>query len=211
MFDIFRKTFPNFPLFTFCALLHKELVGCTTILDAGCGKNSTLRFVKRGKRMVGIDGFGPAVTESKKKKLHDKYVVMDVRDIRKKFAKNEFDAVVAIDVIEHLPKKDGFQLMKDMEYIARKKIIILTPNGFVVQIARENPLQKHVSGWKTEEFLTRGYRVGGLYGLKMFRKEEAELRFKPKIISGLMAELSHYLYGRNHPRASFSLLAVLDK
>jgi len=42
-----------------------------------------------------------------------------------------FDIVIAMDLIEHLPKSDGYKLLYEMERIARKACMIMTPNGFV--------------------------------------------------------------------------------
>ena len=54
----------------------------------------------------------------------------DIRNLTDYFKRGQFDACIAIDVIEHLPKEEGLKLMEDMESIAKRKIIIFTPNGF---------------------------------------------------------------------------------
>ncbi len=61
------------------------------------------------------------------------------------------DAVICIDVLEHLTKKEGLEFIKKMEKWAKKKIIIFT-NGYVPQDVDKNPLQIHKSGWSYNEF-----------------------------------------------------------
>jgi 2-polyprenyl-3-methyl-5-hydroxy-6-metoxy-1,4-benzoquinol methylase len=208
MLEIFRATFPNIPIATVATLLKNQLSDCETVLDVGCGSNSPLRLIGKKKKTVGIDGYAPSIKESKKNGLHSEYVQMDVRDIEKKFHAGQFDAVVGIDIIEHLKKKEGYKLLEQMQKVAKKKVIIITPNGFLPQVSKDNLLQEHLSGWSVQDFQTKGYVVYGIYGLKLFRKEEAELRFKPKIISGLLAEISHHAYTRYYPKKSFALFAV---
>jgi len=207
MFEIIKMVFPDIPFATFGVLLKDELKDCESILDVGCGDNSPLRMIARKKELVGIDGYAGAINKSKKAGIHQKYIKMDIKDIGKKFKPKQFDAVVALDVIEHLKKKDGYNLLKQMEKIARKKVIVFTPNGFLPQIDKVNLLQEHLSGWDTKDFKAREYKVFGAKGLKIFRKN-AELRFKPKVISGILSEMSHYFYGKYHPEKSFSLFAI---
>ena len=56
------------------------------------------------------------------------------------FPPTSFDVVVAVDVLEHLERTDGFDLLEAMEQLARQRVVVFTPNGFVAQGAREgNP------------------------------------------------------------------------
>ena len=204
----FPKTFPNLALATYASMLDTSLQDCASVLDVGCGSNSPLRLVAKKMSSVGVDGHKPSIQTSKKSKIHDKYEVLDIREIVKKFGKKNFDAVIALDVIEHLKKQDGIKLLKDMEAIATKKVIVLTPNGFLEQYDSVNDLQEHLSGWTVKEFSSHGYKVSGMYGWKPLRGNNANLQFKPKIISGAISELTHYLYSRRNPESSFSLFAV---
>jgi SAM-dependent methyltransferase len=195
--------------------IDKHLKGCKTVLDVGCGNNSPLRFLNKKYRIVGVDNYQKALDESRQKAIHDKYYKLDIKKLSNKFKKNSFDAVVALDVIEHLKKNEGYKLLKDMENAARKKVILVTPNGFVPQYNKDNNLQEHLSGWKVCDFTNRGYYVEGIYGTKfcnVFRTEEAELRWKPRffwrLIWGILVEITHHLYTKNNPQYSIGLLAV---
>jgi REP element-mobilizing transposase RayT len=67
-----------------------------------------------------------------------------------------------------------------MEKIAKKKVVIFTPNGFLAQGEYyNNPWQLHRSGWTAEEMKKRGYKVLGFGGAKILRPT-FEVRFSPK-------------------------------
>ena len=73
------------------------------------------------------------------------------------------DSVFAIDVIEHLEKDAGYELLRESERIARRQVVIFTPLGFYPQ-SYEGPgkadrwgmdggfWQTHRSGWHPEDF-----------------------------------------------------------
>ena len=203
-----KKTFPNLALFTLSLELHNLLKDCNSILDLGCGDNSPIGFIERKRYLVGVDGFKKSILKSKKLNIHDKYIHANILDVKKDFKKNSFEAVVALDVIEHLNKKDGFKLIKIMEHITSKKIILLTPNGFVSQTGEGNGLQEHLSGWCASDFKKLGFKVLGRYGLKNLRGEKAELKYRPKVLWGLISEILNILYTRKNPRKAYSLLVT---
>ncbi len=209
--DIFKsvkKTFPNLALFTLSMELEKLLSDCNSVLDLGCGDNSPIGFIGRKEYLVGVDGFKKSINTSKKLNIHDKYLHKNILEVNKDFKKKSFDAVIALDVIEHLEKKDGYKLLKIMESLATKKVILLTPNGFVNQTGEGNGLQEHLSGWSVRDFKKEGFKVLGRYGIKGLRKEKAELKYRPKMIWGLISELSNIFITRSKPKQAYSLLAV---
>jgi hypothetical protein len=64
--------------------------------------------------------------------------------------------------------------------------VVFTPNGFVHQLALQgNPYQVHLSGWTVAELRKIGFQVNGINGLKILRKEKAEIRFKPEMLFGV--------------------------
>ena len=73
-------------------------------------------------------------------------------------------------MIEHLEKEEGIRMLKEMERVARKKIILTTPNGFlpVDTGPEDNPEEEHISGWKVIDFKGQGFEVFGLNELKFF-------------------------------------------
>lgn len=205
-----QKTFPNLALFTLSIELNSLLSDCDSVLDLGCGDNSPIGFIDRKEYLVGVDGFKKSIDKSRKLNIHDKYLHKNILEVRKDFKKNSFDAVIALDVIEHLKKKDGYKLIKLMDHLASKKVVLLTPNGFVNQTGEDNGLQEHLSGWSVSDFRKLGYKVLGRYGLKGLRGEKAELKYKPKILWGLISEISNIFYTRKKPRKAYSLLATKE-
>ncbi len=150
-------------------LLLRELIGCESVLDLGCGKHSMVPIIPSRIRKVGVEYFKPAYEEAARKARHEEVIHADVAGVD--FEEKSFDAVVLLDVIEHLPKEEGLGLLEKMERWAKQKVIVFTPNGFLRQgHYDENPLMEHRSGWTTAEFKSRGFRVRGVRGFKTLKK-----------------------------------------
>ncbi len=171
--------------------LRWALHDATSVLDVGCGSNSPLAKVKKHFSSVGVDIHKPSIMASRKKHIHDRYKVGNVLEIDRLFSKKSFDAVVALDLIEHLPKQKGNALLTKMSGLAKRKIILLTPNGFVPQHQYDgNTFQTHLSGWTTDEFKAMGFRVYGMRGLKWLRGEYATIKWKPWFFWAVVSTLS---------------------
>jgi hypothetical protein len=54
-------------------------------------------------------------------------------------------------LIEHLPKNDGVNLIKSLEKIAKRQVLITT-NSFEQGEYDNNPFQAHKSAWSTSDF-----------------------------------------------------------
>lgn len=203
-----RRLVVNVKDIFFYKMLEVGLSDCSSVLDVGCGSNSPIRAVKKTFYSEGIDIHKPSIMESEKKKIHDKYIVGNIQDIDKYYKKKSFDAVISMDVIEHFEKNDALKLLKKMEKIARKKVIILTPNGFLNQGHYENnPYQDHKSGWLVKDLRYLGYKVYGLRSFKFLRGAFASIRFKPWLFWGFLAFITEpILY--YFPEFSFHIFAV---
>lgn len=200
-----RATPGTLPLFL---ELARTLKDCASVLDLGCGNNSPLTTL-RTQRLVGFEGFEPALAEAKARATHDDWVLGDVRKLGELLGERRFDACVALDLIEHLPKEDGWRLLDAMERVATRKVIVFTPNGFLPQRGH-NDLQEHLSGWVPAELRNRGYRVIGFYGHKTLRGEYHRLKKRPKIFWGVVSLLSQ-LYVRHRPDQAAALYCVKDQ
>lgn len=197
---VYRKVFPG-PH----EIIIKELFGCDSILDLGCGPDSPIKNCNASLK-VGVELFDAYLEESKNKKIHNQYIKEDVTKVC--FKAKSFDAVIMIDVLEHLTKEDGYKLMKKMENWAKKKIIIFTPNGYVYQDGYDsNMLQNHKSGWTAKELESAGFKVFGMNGPKGLRGYMASIKYRPiyfwMFVSDLMQKIVYYF-----PNFAFQLLAV---
>ena len=160
--------------------------GCDTLLDLGCGSSNS-HTAQQSKYSIGLDGFLPYLRRARSRHTHDDVVLADLR--RLPVRSKSVDCAFALDVIEHLTKVDGDRLLREMERIARKRVVVLTPNGFnpKSELENGNPLQAHLSGWVGQEFRQRGYRVSGRRGLRVCRGEHAEIRWRPRLLWGIVA------------------------
>lgn len=200
MKTLYTKLFPSW-----LEELKRELFEYNTVLDLGCGPNSPIQYCNIS-FSVGVELFEPYLQESKKKHIHDKYINADIGKIE--FKTKSFDAVIALDVLEHLTKEEGLSLIKKMEKWSKKKIIIFTPNEYIWQDGYDNnQLQEHKTGWRVKELQKLGFKVYGINGWRKLRGYKASLKYKPTLlwltISNLTQKITYYC-----PKFAFQLLAV---
>jgi hypothetical protein len=95
----------------------------------------------------------------------DKSVVilrMGALEALKGFGDRSVDSIFMLDVIEHLPKDIGLQVIEECERVAREQIVMFTPLGFMPQHMGQGEadgwglsgatVQEHLSGWTPEDF-----------------------------------------------------------
>jgi len=131
-----------------------------SILDVACGLSLKSKFIPAQIR-VGVDFYEKYFDHIE---ADVPYVVIkhDVRNLRDIFVPNSFDLVIALDVVEHLEKDEALDMMKQCEEIARKAVVIETPEGFIpqnmdIQGHGGHDGQTHRSGWEVSEFKDLGY------------------------------------------------------
>ncbi len=186
--------------------LRKVLKSCESVLDVGCGASMTLRQLGLP-HTTGIEGHQPALEEARRRHTHDRLVLGDVRNLTAYFQPRQFDACVALDVIEHQTKADGLRLMEQMERIAARRVVLFTPNGFLPQghLAPGDRLA-HLSGWEPAEMERCGYRVVGFLGPKKLRGERHRLNRRPALFWGLVSLAGHFLCTWRQPAQAAALL-----
>lgn len=219
--EIYHKDFFGRMFHTLVYCLKRELKDCQSVLDLGCGPFSPLKYCDNIEYSVGVELYKPYLLKSKMQFIHTKYLNKGINEID--FPPDSFDAVIMIELIEHLTKREGIKLVKKAEKWAKKKIVITTPNGyFPMGDVDKNPWQKHLSGWSVNEFRKLRFRCFGLAGLKFFYHNEnkvasligidndstfANIRFQPKtlfyLVNSFFQIFSYYL-----PKIAFELFAV---
>ncbi|MHA1727881.1 MAG: glycosyltransferase [Promethearchaeota archaeon] len=201
--DFFNRYLDLFP--DFVEITKKELYGCKSILDLGCGYLSPIQHLNFP-FSVGVELFGPYLQESKKMDIHNHYIWGDIQLLE--FRPKSFDAVVLYEVLEYLTKEEGELLLQKMEKWAKKKIIILTPNKNSKRIKNTfNPFNKYKSGWGVKELKKLGYNVQGFYGWKKLRGLDGAIRFKPSYLVGILSNFTERIT-HNHPKLAYELCAI---
>ncbi len=199
---------------TYYGIVRHELSGTTLILDVACGSGIPMRTFNRDHRyrVTGVDLFDEYLNEAKQSGVYDKIVKSDIRELP--FPNRSFDVVIALHIIEHLEKDEGWSFARQLERIAKKKVIIATPIGFLQQDGYDdNLLQEHKSGWEPEEFHAMGYRVIG-QGWNVFHGDRWLARvFQRSRLLGIVRDLLTLIaqpYLRRHPRRCFQMICVKD-
>ena len=135
--------------------LYKE---CKTWLDIGCGDGTTCTTMQLN-WLPDKTGIDPKPWESGP----DWKLIKGIYKPDCEIWYNHFDIITALDVIEHLTREEGERLLEHLEKVADKLIILQTPDGFLPQGPLQDPKfdewDTHRSGWKAEDFLSRGYCV----------------------------------------------------
>ncbi len=189
-------------------ILKDSTKECESVLDLGCGKDSIIKYCNI-KDSLGVDAFEPYILESRENKIHNKYILKNINDVE--FNPNSFDAVIALEVLEHLPKGEGMNLLKKMERWAKKKVIISCPNGFVSQDGYDNnSFQKHLSSWTPEEFREKGYEIFGFHGFKKLRGHMSDVKYKPVFIWERISDLTQLFTYRLFCDYSFQFYAIKE-
>jgi SAM-dependent methyltransferase len=197
---LYTRIFP-----TWIEYLKREIDKDDTVLDLGCGYNSVLQYCDIA-FSVGVELFAPYLEESKKKAIHNEYIRADIREVD--FKPKSFDVVMALEVLEHLAKDDGHELIQKMEAWARKKVILTTPNSYLYQDTYDdNPLQKHLSGWNVNEFEKMGFKVYGINGWRRLRGCKGAIKYRPQFLWLIIPDIRQWI-AYYYPKMAFQLFAV---
>lgn len=142
------------------------------VIDFGCGLMPITRQLEC-KKMIGIDGWLPIV-EQLRTDLEDMgHIFIWHLDLSGRLLEaandNSIDVCLAIDLVEHFEKDDAWRLIGHMERIARKRVVIFTPDGFKQQERDDNSeFQKHRCGFIPKEFKNKGYAISMRKGKPSF-------------------------------------------
>jgi len=191
----------NLPL-TYHWIIAQQMKGFKSVLDVGCGDGDVMAILNNDRKfnVTGIDLFKPFINRARKTGAYKKLLIGDIRDLE--FNDGSFDVVLSSQVVEHLKKKEALRMIKEMERIAKKRVIIATVVGFLPFHPIDgdddgNDLQEHKSGWEVDEFRKLGYTVFG-QGSRMFYREGGVIRFLPSFLYPLGFGLSYILSPLNY-------------
>jgi 2-polyprenyl-3-methyl-5-hydroxy-6-metoxy-1,4-benzoquinol methylase len=146
----------------FCYLLHiknkVESFGPKNVLDVGCGDGRLLGVLDKDIRKTGVDFSKKAIAFASAFHPEIEFLYKDARGVEK-----EFDVVIAMEVLEHIPVKEVSNFLKTLDgRVARGGHCLISVPTTV------QPLNK------------KHYRH---YDLELFKKQLAEAEITMKIKS----------------------------
>jgi len=190
--------------------LKRDLADCETILELGCGEHSPLLEIGYGYKTDAVDIYQPYISRHNTINDYHSSRVDNILDMG--FPAKSYDAVVMLDVLEHLPRNKVYErkLFEQLESCARKRIIIFSPNGWRVNGEHdENLFQSHVSAWSPLDFQSMGFTVHGATSFIGLLGNHSEPKLHPYAVFLILAMLSQpYVY--NHPYQAFHSYAVKE-
>jgi hypothetical protein len=128
------------------------------VLDLGCGIMPATGGRLPCKRHVGVDGFQPYLDL-----IGPPCVPGRLPGVAERFGPRTFDVVLLLDVVEHMEKADALASIRAAESIARREVVVFTPDGFVPQAGyaawgmERNEAQAHRCGFTFDELTGMGY------------------------------------------------------
>lgn len=182
---------PFFPLWLYWTEVRK-LSG--SVLDIGCGDGTVMAFCNRHGKfcVIGADIFLPSLRKALEICCYQDMIQCDVRYLP--FKVKSFDAVVILEVIEHLKRNQGEIVLRQLENIARNYVVLATPVGTYKQSSWQgNPFQEHKSVWNVTQLRALGYQVHGV-GVKGFGGEGGVYSRFP-VFLGPLLDLIWMLWG----------------
>jgi len=147
----------------FLVTINELLLDSHTLLDVGCGVGATLREF-RCPIKIGVDAHRPYLENTKYGEPFIRLNFM-AECLNEIFLPHSLDSVTLIDVIEHFEKEVAFSVLRQVEEIATKKVIVFTPRGFFKQTEVDHyglggeSYQRHRSGWEVADFQKLGYNI----------------------------------------------------
>ena len=183
------RLFPQF--FSYVgSILRRELLGCKSVLDIGWQRDFPIQSITRGLPRIDLHTFDASTPDWSG------------------LGESKFDAVIALDVLDHFPKDDGHGLLERLENLARRKLIVLCPNGDLYP--SDSPLSElQKSAWAASELRSLGFRVHGVNGCRVLRDYDGEIKFGPELFWQLVSDLSQKLLCF-YPKYSFELFCAKE-
>jgi 2-polyprenyl-3-methyl-5-hydroxy-6-metoxy-1,4-benzoquinol methylase len=194
----------------------------SVVLDVGVGFGIwgyLMRVLRKPSLLVGIDVNLDYLLTLKKHNFYDCLVLASGSYLP--FRRRIFDYVLAVEVLEHLPKADGERMFTELEDACRGKVILTTPNGHLEQHPRvASRSELHRSAWSAQELAKKGYKVRGigLRGTSKLRSKKSLtlyglLNYLSTAMTFFFPELSEYILATKavvlQTRSAHKLLGLL--
>lgn len=204
--------------FSYMWLLKAAIGDAKTVLDLGCGDGTLMELLSKGEKwqITGIDIYKEDVEVARKRNVYKNLIRGDLlKTLNSNSLQSKYDVIFFSQVIEHVTRSQGEKILSAIEKLARKRIIVGTPRGFMEQpheFLDDNPHQVHKSGWSIEDFASRGYKVHGVgfsliwsyHGLG--RNASIYRKILSNIISYLMSPIVYFF-----PTLAAGVIATKEK
>ncbi len=199
-FELSVMHFSTFLPWTYPSLIKKLIPPGSSVLDVGCGDGNLMKWIntKGEYKVVGMDINSSELEIAKSRTCLFRCTPVYQDVITKNFTKGvsikkKFDVVVCSQVVEHLKKDQAIKLIKQMEKLTYKRVVVATINGFFeFDTHIQGEYDRHISGWSVKEFIDLGYEVMGS-GLKFIYKPGALKDILPKFFRPLLFLISYLL------------------
>lgn len=159
---------------TYKVLLEKYLP--KSVFDIGVGYGNIGNYTKKilpNCKIYGVEIFAPYLNYKNgiPFSVYDSIILGDIIDLSDKLWK--VDLISAFDVIEHLERQDGIKVIKQLQRVAKKGVIVTVPiidypQGEVFGNIHET----HLTQWKVKEMEKIGGKIlfkGNTVGLFYFK------------------------------------------
>jgi len=129
-------------------LIHRE--SPATVLDVGAGYGKFGVLVREYSKAVRVDAVD---VNPPRYPVYDHVYLGDLRNLETLLPPDapRYDLTLFVDVIEHLPKAEGWDVLDGLVRRSRR-VLVATPWGFRPQFDPALPFETHVSAWYPWEF-----------------------------------------------------------
>jgi SAM-dependent methyltransferase len=133
-----------------------------SVLEIGCSTGKIIAQIKAGTR-IGIDACERAISIARSERPRVLYQVCDLNNTEL-IGIREVECIIGQDIIEHLFKIKARELLRWIETVATKRIILFIPVGYHPQTKDDRGMgndyyQTHRSTWYPEDMERLGYDV----------------------------------------------------
>ena len=144
----------------------KGLIECDVVLDLGCGIRPIDWY--EPEQHICVDAHLPYLERIAATGEGYRCVHGNALDVLRGIKPGTVGAIYCLDMIEHLTRDEGAELVRLMLLAQPRQIVIFTPNGFMEQESDcwglgGDHWQKHRSGWTVGDFPEPEWQIGS-YG-----------------------------------------------
>lgn len=132
-----------------------------TVLDVGCGFGEWGFLLRTRKQdhpyLIGLDVWRPFIEKIEPLEIYDELIQTKVPPLPLKA--QSVDISLACEILEHLPKHEGWMLLTELERVTNGTILVSCPMHIPQGEALGCPYSKHISEWAPQDLADRKYKV----------------------------------------------------